>query len=216
MPVLADQGIPNFYRTIQSRDLARDFQFRVLQLGANNIDQQFGPSSLVLLRSASVPGRNIVNQPVPFMGMQFNIPGAATYPGSDAWTATFLLPQNYSIQSVFEAWTRAIFEDQISTGDYTIPSPASVLTLGLLNNAGDIVRLYNLIGVWCVGPDAVPYNLGGSGTPLEFNVTLAYQYYQIVNNAAGFSTTTANNTGRNNIAESRVVPNSFTNIGPLS
>ena len=51
------QNISDFYRAVQSKDFARQFQFRVNQLANTN----FGEDTLVYLETASLPGRSINN-----------------------------------------------------------------------------------------------------------------------------------------------------------
>ena len=175
---LAEQGIQNFYDAARASDFARDFQFRILQLGPNIYNSQL-QDRLVFLTTATLPNRSITNQPVPFMGLQFNVPGSATYPGSEGWGVTFRCPQDFAIRRTLESWTRDTFDDETSTGDYTIPSRASVIHLSLMNNAGASIREYILYGVYCQSLGDMSYNLEGSGAPVTFTATLAYQYWRL-------------------------------------
>ena len=61
-------SIQDFYATAKRYEFARDFQFRVRTLGP------FTESDLLYVTTASLPGKEISNQPVPFMGLEFNIP----------------------------------------------------------------------------------------------------------------------------------------------
>ena len=169
------QNIADFYRSVQQRDFARQFQFRVIQLANTN----FGESELVYLETANLPGRTIVNQQVPFMGLDFNVPGTAKYPGSDSWTVNFRCDQGYNIRSVLENATFNTFDDQTSTGDYNIARNSSVITLNLLSKGGSTARQYTLYGAYVVSVGEIQYNIGDAGSIVIVPATLAYQYWRV-------------------------------------
>jgi hypothetical protein len=172
------QNISDFYRTVQQRDFARQFQFRVVQLANTNFDE----SQLIYAETATLPGRAITNIPVPFMGLQFNVPGTATYPGSDAYAITFRCDQAYNIRAILENATFNTFDDGTSTGDYNIARNSSVITLNLLNKNGNTARQYTLYGAYVVSVGESSYNLGDNGTIQTVPATLAYQYWRVTGN----------------------------------
>lgn len=174
------QNISDFYRTVQQKDFARQFQFRLVQLANTN----FGESDLIYVETANLPGRAITNVPVPFMGLQFNVPGTATYPGSDAYAVTFRCDQNYNIRAVLENATFNTFDDGTSTGDYNIARNSSVITLNLLNKTGGTVRQYTLYGAYVVSVGESTYNLGDNGTIQTVPTTLAYQYWRVTSTSS--------------------------------
>jgi hypothetical protein len=169
------QNISDFYRTVQQKDFARQFQFRVAQLANTNI----GETSLVYLETASLPGRTITNVPVPFMGLQFNVPGTASYPGSDSYAVTFRCDQNYDIRAALENATFNSFDDGTSTGDYNIARNSSVITLNLLGKNGNTSRQYTLYGAYVVSVGDIAYNIGDNGQIVTVPATLAYQYWRV-------------------------------------
>ena len=59
------QNISDFYRSVQQKDFARQFQFRLVQLANTN----FGEDTLIYVETATLPGRSITNVQVPFMGL---------------------------------------------------------------------------------------------------------------------------------------------------
>jgi hypothetical protein len=169
------QNISDFYRVAQSKDFARQFQFRLTRLANTNFDAD----QLVYVETASLPGRSITNVQVPFMGLQFNVPGTATYPGSDSYAVTFRCDQNYDIRAQLEASTFNTFDDGNSTGNYNIAGPASIIQMNLLNRTGNTVRQYTLEGAYVVSVGDISYNLGDSGTIQTVPTTLAYQYWRV-------------------------------------
>ena len=169
------QNIADFYRAVQQQDFARQFQFRVVQLANTN----FGENSLVYLETASLPGRTISNIPVPFMGLQFNVPGTASYPGSDSYAVTFRCDQNYNIRAALENATFNTFDDNTSTGNYNIARNSSVITLNLLGKDQTTVRQYTLYGAYVASVGDISYNIGDNGSIVTVPATLAYQYWRV-------------------------------------
>jgi hypothetical protein len=169
------QNISDFYRSVQQKDFARQFQFRLVQLANTN----FGEDTLIYVETATLPGRSITNVQVPFMGLQFNVPGTATYPGSESYAVTFRCDQDYNIRAALENATFNTFDDGTSTGDFNIARNSSVITMNLLNKAGGTVRQYTLYGAYVVSVGDLSYNLGDSGTIQTVPTTLAYQYWRV-------------------------------------
>jgi len=179
-----NQLIQNFYSTAAARDFARDFNFRVLSIstgGAVNAAGQtieFGDSDLVYVKTATLPERAITNVPVPYMGLNFNLPGNATYPGSDAYSLTFYADAQSQIRQKFEDWSRYTFDDANSTGDYLTPKQTSVINLIQLDNKQNQIAQYSLVGVSPRSVGALSYSIAaGTGQAIEFTATVAYHYF---------------------------------------
>jgi hypothetical protein len=171
------QDIRTFYTSSWTKDFARQNQFRIKTWQANGVT--LVENELVYMESASLPGRAITNQQVPFMGLQFNVPGTATYPGSEGWTVQFRCPQNYDLRSKLESATFLTFDDSTSTGDYNTGRPASTLTLALLDKKLSSVREYTLYGVYVQNVGEVAYNVGDAGSIVTFPATVAYHYWRV-------------------------------------
>jgi hypothetical protein len=169
------QNIADFYRSVQQRDFARQFQFRLVQLANTN----FGENSLVYVEAANLPGRAINNVQVPFMGLQFNVPGTVQYPNSNAYGVRFRCDANYDIRTVLENATFNTFDDQTSTGNYNIARNSSVIVMDLLNKNTTTARQYTLYGAYVVAVGEMAYNLGDAGTVQTVDATLAYQYWRV-------------------------------------
>jgi hypothetical protein len=194
------QNIIDFYNTAQDKDFARQFQFRITKIANTNFDN----TQLVYLETATLPGRSITNVQVPFMGLQFNVPGTATYPGSDAWNVSFRCDSNYDIRTVLENATFNTFDDATSEGTYSIPKNSSDVILKLLGKDPDVtVREYSLIGAYIVAVGESTYNLGDSGSIVTIPATIAYQYWRVTGtgNYSQPSVQIANNTPVTNRAK---------------
>jgi hypothetical protein len=169
------QNIADFYRSVQQNDFARQFQFRLVQLANTN----FGEDTLVYVETAALPGRAITNVPVPFMGLDFNVPGTVKYPNSQNYTVRFRCDSNYNIRTVLENATFNTFDDGTSTGNYNIARNSSVIIMNLLNKSGTTARQYTLYGAYVVSVGEMSYNLGDSGTIQVIDAVLAYQYWRV-------------------------------------
>jgi hypothetical protein len=167
-------NIQNFYQTAALQDFARVFQFRLDFY--NNID--FTESHLVYVETAALPGRAINNIAVPYMGLSFNVPGTASYPGSAAYNVTFRCDQNYDIRSALEASTFLTFDEGSSTGNYNLPTSDSRLAMTLLNKQGVPVRSYTLFGAYIQSLADAAYDIKDTGTIQTVQATIAYQYWR--------------------------------------
>ena len=170
---MADKhGIQDFYAVAQEREFARDFQFKINSLGP------FTEKDLIYVTTATLPGKTITNQTVPYMGLPFNIPGAVVYTGSEAWSVTFRCDEALNIRNRMEAWQTEIFDavgGQGGTGKYGVP--IQIATMSLLGKTFESLRKYSFIGLYptVLGPQE--YNIEGAGTVLTFPATFAYQFW---------------------------------------
>ena len=178
--LLNTYGISNFYNAAAQNDFMRTNLFRVIQLGGT----RFTANELLYITSTTLPGRAITNIQVPFMGLQFNVPGTATYPNSGGWNVTFRIPQNLSIRRKFEQWTRDVFNDIDSSGSYSIPSDdaSNSVILSLIDKVGTPIRTYTLYGSYCQSVGDVSIDITASGEVMLQQATLAYQYWRLSNN----------------------------------
>jgi hypothetical protein len=180
-----NQSIQDFYRVATTREFARDFNFRVLQIntgGATDARGQiitFNEDDLVYVKTAALPAREITNVPIQYMGLNFNLPGTAVYPDSAGYTMTFFADSKSQLRQKFEDWSRYTFDDANSTGDYLTPKPTSTISLVQLDNQLNSVAQYTLVGASPRSVGALNYNIStGTGTTVEFTVTLAYHYFK--------------------------------------
>lgn len=180
-----NQLIQNFYKVAQNREFARDFNFRVLSITTPGVTNAAGQplrfeeeTDLVYVKAATLPERAITNVAVPYMGLNFNVPGNATYPNSEAYTLTFYADAKSQIRQKFEDWSRYVFDDANSTGYYFTPGPTSVIDLVQLDNQMRKVAQYSLIGVSPRSVGALEYNIAeGTGSTVTFTATIAYHYF---------------------------------------
>jgi hypothetical protein len=185
-------NISDFYNTAVQRDFARQFQFALVSIGNTNFLTE---NELVYVETASLPGKTITNVPVPYMGLSFNVPGTVNYPGSSNYAVTFRCDSNYLIRSQLEESLRILFDDATSTGDYGIPSAASTMSLALfnkgpVNGSRSVIRTYTMYGVWCQNLADAAYDIKDTGSVVQIQATIAYQYWRVAG-ATGTNTSLA-------------------------
>jgi len=169
-------NIQNFYRVAQAQDFARLFQFQLVKFGNLNLNTS---TDLVYVETASLPGRQINNIPVPYMGLAFNVPGTASYPGSAGYNVTFRSDQSYNIRNILEANTFNTFSDSSSTGNYATPAQGSDIILWLLDKSGQPTREYTLFGAYVQALADTAYDIKDNGTIATVQATVAYQFWRV-------------------------------------
>lgn len=165
-------SIQGFYNAAKGMEFARDFQFRIRNLGP------FTDNDLLYVTTATLPGKEISNQQVPYMGLQFNVPGSVAYTGSNAWVINFRCDEGLNIRNKIENWIKEIFDDQTSTGKYGVPVEEA--TMDLLGKDLAPVRRYNFTGIYPVTLGPISYDVRGSGAPVAFDATFSYHYWRLV------------------------------------
>tara|TARA_R110000868_G_scaffold7444_1_gene40422 strand:- start:1560 stop:2096 length:537 start_codon:yes stop_codon:yes gene_type:complete len=177
---MVNQSIQNFYRVAADRDFSRDFLFRLTQMQLQGVPA-LTENELVYVKTAALPGRAISNIAVPYMGLDFNIPGSVKYTGSEAYNLTFFLDANSQLRNYFEGASRALFDDTTSTGEYGTPDDDFFIQLAQLDKDLEPIAEYKLVGASLRGIEGIEYNIsGGTGETVEVKATVAYHFYNKV------------------------------------
>lgn len=169
--------ITTFFEQAKKRQFARDFLFRVKQVTIAG--QSFnGETDLVYARSANFPARGIQGKTAKYFGQDFQVPGASTYPGSDAYSIEFYHDESVELRKKFEKASRAVFNNTTSKGAYQMPGAESYITLSVLDRNLAEVSSIKLVGASIREISAITHNIAeGSGDILNFTVTFAYHFY---------------------------------------
>lgn len=168
------QTITDFYRVAQERDFSRDFQFRVLNIQNGDGSVVVSEDDLVYAKGGVIPGREISENVVSYMGLDFRVPGGAKYNGS--YSIQFLCDKGDTLRNLMLNWTRATFDDATSTGNYFVPKETSIVDLVQLDTQLERVAQYTLVGAYPKSIGDITYNLEGTGAPVTFDLTLGYHY----------------------------------------
>ena len=173
------QTIQDFYTQAQTRDFARTNLFRVLNMDfGDGSDVTISEEDLVYATTATLPAKAIANVPVPYMGLNFNIPGTVSYPGSEAYSITFRADESYNLYEKFQEVVNDTFNDADSTGNYFAPKASAVIDLVQLDKQLNRVSQYQLVGVSIRNLGELAYNITEAGNEQTFTVQLAYHYYR--------------------------------------
>lgn len=173
-----NQTIQTFYQQAAARNFARDFQLRITSFIVNGV-QQLKEEDLVFLKTAQLPGKTITVQNADFMGLKFNIPGAAQFDNSSSWQATFYCTQDFRLRDLLETSMLDSFNQYSSTGNMEPRDLDSYkIVLSLLDDQLNTVREYELLGCFITNLGSTSYNVGGSGAIQEVQATIAYQYWR--------------------------------------
>ena len=168
------QTISDFYRVAQERDFSRDFQFRVLNIQSGDGAFAITEDDLVYAQGGSIPGRTVANHDVSFMGLNFKVPGAASYSGS--YPLTFYSDREDSLRNLLLTWSKDTFDDATSTGIYYMPKETSIVDLVQLDTQLERVAQFTLVGAYPQEIGEVTYTAAGTGAPVTFTCTLNYHF----------------------------------------
>lgn len=168
------QTINGFFDALDARDISRDFQFRVIQLGLLN----FAEDELVYIRTGTLPAKNVANKAATYHGLAFNVPGTVNFPGSDGWTVKFFCDQAHAIRQKLLDGQTAIFDIATTTGDLSVPGRDAIIQLDLLDETLAVTKTFRLIGAQIRNVGNIDYNLAGDGDLLEFDATFSYHYFE--------------------------------------
>jgi len=185
--------ISTFMNQAKQKQFARDFLFRVRQIDVTGLSLN-GETDLVYARTASFPGRNIMNKQVKYSGQNFNVPSVSEYPGSESWSIEFYVDQELDIRNKLERASRTLFDNETTTGNICMPGDESIITLDVLNipcqsgpgvtsgNAMQVGQTIQLVGASLRDIGAIDYQIAdGTGEILTFNATWAFHFYRLVN-----------------------------------
>ena len=170
------QTIQDFYKVAQTRDFARDFQFRVLDV-ANKGTPVFTEDDLVYATAATLPGKTIATKDVPYNGFNFRIPGTVSYNASDAFTIDFYCDATTQARIAMENWITETYNDETTSGDGVLHNNSTV-TLVQLDTQFEPLRTYKLHGVFPTDCGDIGYSMTGDGEVATVTVTVAHQFFR--------------------------------------
>lgn len=165
-------GLQDFFVTAADKGFARDFHFRVIQIG----DSKLSNNELIYIRSGNIPEREIESDTVSFRGFKYNVPLTASYPGSDNWTVEFLMDKSYNIYNILEKWHRSHFNEGSFVGR-EVPSFDSLIEIMAIDDQLNVVKKFKLYGCFPRKLGSLKFNTAGTGAPVSFELGLAYQYW---------------------------------------
>jgi hypothetical protein len=136
------------------------------------------PSSQVsfLCKASKIPSSTInINQAF-YMGRPYKYPGDKTFAD---WSVTCDNDGGYGLRKAFEAWMNLINSNRTNVGPNTMNQFMTDWTVSPLTREGSPIVSYKLVGCWPSTMTEVALDMGAQTEPSTFDVTIAYQYFEI-------------------------------------
>ena len=149
----------------------------------NNVAAAVGagsPNSQVqfLVKSTEIPQSQIQMASANYMGRQYKYPGDRVF---NDWTVTVYNDGAYTLRKAFETWQNAINTNKTNIGPNTMSQFMTDWTVSPLTREGNPITTYRLVGCWPQTLGSISLDMASQSEPSNFQVTMTYQYYEVVN-----------------------------------
>lgn len=138
-----------------------------------------------MIKATQVPPSTIGQYEVPYMGRKIKMAGDRTF---ESWNVTVMNDENNLVRNAFEHWSSAINGNESNRRNFQTSSPAeykSQAQISLLSRTGEVMRVYNFVGLWPQSIAGIDLDWNNSDTIQEFQVTFEYDYWEIVGGITG-------------------------------
>ena len=180
--------INTFFNIASQKQFSRDFFMRVKQIVVPGMSLD-GETDLVFAKTASLPGRDIENKVVNYSGQAFNIGGKSSYTGAESYSIELYHDSQLDLRKKLERASRALFNNENTTGQMCMPGPESYIILDLLkvscgqgNQGGqgfEVTQTVKLVGAQLRTIGEVSYSIAdGTGEILSLPSTFSYHWYE--------------------------------------
>jgi hypothetical protein len=157
---------------------ARPNQFEVIMPFPVAVGNASGDDLTFKCKAASLPSQDMGTIPVGYFGRQIKVPGDRTFA---EWSVTIINDEDFKIRDAFEEWS-----DTLNGHFSNLRDPAARFTNGYQVDAtviqygktGDVIKEYDMIGVWPSNISAIDLAWDQNDSIEEFQVTLQYQWWQ--------------------------------------
>jgi hypothetical protein len=136
------------------------------------------PSAQVsfLCKTSKVPSAPITVNNAFYMGRPYKYPGDRQF--SD-WSMTCYNDGSYGLRKAFEGWQNLINTNRTNVGANTMNQYMTDWTVTPLTREGTPIIQYKMVGCWPHTLGEVTLDMGAQSEPSTFDVTIAYQYFEI-------------------------------------
>lgn len=138
-----------------------------------------------MCKSASIPESMLGTIMVPYFGRMLKLAGDRQF---QSWEVSIMNDEDFKVRNAFEDWSNRINKLQGNIRDL----PGSEATLyksqalvTQLSKTGQTLRVYQFNGVWPSMISPIPLDWGAQDSIEEFNVTLEYDWYEVVSGSTG-------------------------------
>ena len=129
-----------------------------------------------LVKAAALPASNITPVEVPFRGRVLKIAGERTF---DSWTVTVLNDADFRIRTVLEEWMNGISRLTNGSGEVDPSDYTADASVDQLSRNGDVLRRYNMVGMFPTNVSEIPLSMDTTDTVEEFTVEFQVLYWTI-------------------------------------
>lgn len=129
-----------------------------------------------LVKAAALPASNITPVEVPFRGRVLKIAGERTF---DSWTVTVLNDADFRIRTVLEEWMNGISRLTNGSGEVDPSDYTADANVDQLSRNGDVLRRYNMVGMFPTNVSEIPLSMDTTDTVEEFTVEFQVLYWTI-------------------------------------
>lgn len=155
---------PNLYRVV--------LPFPVFAIATGEESKTLG----FLCKAASLPASTMGVISPNFRGRKVHIPGDRTF--EDGWKITILNDTDFQIRNAFERWSNEMNQHRANHGAENPQSIMSSAKIEQLNHQGDIIKTYEMVGVWPSDVASIGMGYDRENSIEEFDVTLQFQFWE--------------------------------------
>lgn len=144
-----------------------------------------------LCNAASLPGSQINVAPVFYRGREVKLAGERIF---NNWTIGVINDNDFAIRDSFERWMQVINNVKSNTGSTNPLSYTAQMAVHQLDRNGTTIKSYNFVDCWPVNLSEITLNWGENDRIEEFQVELAYAYWETVTKNSGVGANISINT----------------------
>lgn len=129
-----------------------------------------------LCKATKLPTANFNIDKAMFMGREFKYPGNRTF---NDWSITCYNDGSYGLRKAFEAWQNLMGTNRTNVGPNAMNQFMTDWSVTPLTREGNPMTSYKLVGCFPASIGDVTLDMAGSAEPSTFEVTIAYQYFEV-------------------------------------
>jgi hypothetical protein len=138
-----------------------------------------------MVKGSSIPAATLGMIELPYFGRKVKIAGDRTY---EDWTTSVLNDEDFGIRNAIEEWSHAINTPVGNVANLGSASPSqykSDAQITQFSKTGIPIRTYNFVGLWPTTVAAIELAWDSNDQIEEFEVTWAYDYWEIQSGITG-------------------------------
>ena len=141
-----------------------------------------------MVKAASIPESRVGVIEVPYFGRKIKLAGDRTF---DQWQVAVINDEDFLVRNALEQWSNQINTAQTNIRDFSSASPLQYKTnaqVTQFSKTGVPIREYTFYGIFPVDIAAITVDWGQTDSIEEFNVTFAYDWWEVTGGITGSST----------------------------